>query len=225
MSRLLWSPSETVATDTQIAEFAARLRDREGFDWQVIITILGSIRSITGKPSGHISGTGRASSAARAIPFWLILKNDRRAFFPAGSLNYAENMLADDDDTPAIIAHAEGQPRRQLSRRELAAQVKSLAGWLSARGVVAGDRVAAYTPNTPEAIITMLAAASIGAVFSSCSSDFGLGGVKDRFGQIAPKILMAADGYLYNGKPIERMSIIRDLLADLPSVRADLPAS
>ena len=223
MSRLLWSPSETAATDTQIAEFAARLRDREGFDWQgdyhrlwqhsidhreVFWSHLWDWHGIIGSKGDTILADPDKMTGGQ--------------FFPAGSLNYAENMLADADDTPAIIAHAEGQPRRQLSRRELAAQVKSLAGWLRDRGVVAGDRVAAYTPNTPEAIITMLAAASIGAIFSSCSSDFGLGGVKDRFGQIAPKILMAADGYLYNGKPIDRMPIIRDLLADLPSVEAVL---
>ena len=223
MSRLLWSPSETAATDTQIAEFAARLRDREGFDWQgdyhrlwqhsidhreVFWSHLWDWHGIIGSKGDTILADPDKMTGGQ--------------FFPAGSLNYAENMLADADDTPAIIAHAEGQPRRQLLRRELAAQVKSLAGWLRDRGVVAGDRVAAYTPNTPEAIITMLAAASIGAIFSSCSSDFGLGGVKDRFGQIAPKILMAADGYLYNGKPIDRMPIIRDLLADLPSVEAVL---
>ena len=223
MSRLLWSPSETAATDTQIAEFAARLRDREGFDWQGDYHRLWQY-SIDNREAfwSHLWDwqgiIGSKGDTILADPE----KMTGGQFFPAGSLNYAENMLADADDTPAIIAHAEGQPRRQLSRRELAAQVKSLAGWLSARGVVAGDRVAAYTPNTPEAIITMLAAASVGAVFSSCSSDFGLGGVKDRFGQIAPKILMAADGYLYNGKPIDRMSIIRDLLADLPSVEAVL---
>ena len=223
MSRLLWSPSETAATDTQIAEFAARLRDREGFDWQ------GDYHRLWQQSIDHREAfwshlwdwhgiIGSKGDTILADPD----KMTGGQFFPAGSLNYAENMLADADDTPAIIAHAEGQPRRQLSRRELAAQVKSLAGWLRDRGVVAGDRVAAYTPNTPEAIITMLAAASIGAIFSSCSSDFGLGGVKDRFGQIAPKILMAADGYLYNGKPIDRMPIIRDLLADLPSVEAVL---
>ena len=223
MSRLLWSPSETAATDTQIAEFAARLRDREGFDWQGDYHRLWQ-HSIDHREAfwSHLWDwhgiIGSKGDTILADPD----KMTGGQFFPAGSLNYAENMLADADDTPAIIAHAEGQPRRQLSRRELAAQVKSLAGWLRDRGVVAGDRVAAYTPNTPEAIITMLAAASIGAIFSSCSSDFGLGGVKDRFGQIAPKILMAADGYLYNGKPIDRMPIIRDLLADLPSVEAVL---
>ena len=223
MSRLLWSPSETAATDTQIAEFAARLRDREGFDWQGDYHRLWQ-HSIDHREAfwSHLWDwhgiIGSKGDTILADPD----KMTGGQFFPAGSLNYAENMLADADDTPAIIAHAEGQPRRQLLRRELAAQVKSLAGWLRDRGVVAGDRVAAYTPNTPEAIITMLAAASIGAIFSSCSSDFGLGGVKDRFGQIAPKILMAADGYLYNGKPIDRMPIIRDLLADLPSVEAVL---
>ena len=167
MSRLLWSPSETAATDTQIAEFAARLRDREGFDWQgdyhrlwqhsidhreVFWSHLWDWHGIIGSKGDTILADPDKMTGGQ--------------FFPAGSLNYAENMLADADDTPAIIAHAEGQPRRQLLRRELAAQVKSLAGWLRDRGVVAGDRVAAYTPNTPEAIITMLAAASIGAIFS-----------------------------------------------------------
>ena len=143
-------------------------------------------------------------------------------FFPEGSLNYAENMLRDADDGVAIIAHREDGERRELTRRELRQQVMALAGWLKAQGVEPGDRVAAYTPNIPEAIVTMLAAAAVGAVFSSCSSDFGFGGVTDRFGQIEPVVLMAADGYSYNGKRQERIPVITELAAAMPSVRAVL---
>ena len=143
-------------------------------------------------------------------------------FFPQGTLNYAENMLRDADDSIAVIAHREDGEGRELTRRELHRQVTALAGWLKAQGVEPGDRVAAYTPNIPEAIVTMLAAAAVGAVFSSCSSDFGPGGVTDRFGQIEPVVLMAADGYSYNGKRQERMPVIAELVAALPSVRAVL---
>ena len=116
-------------------------------------------------------------------------------FFPAARLDYAENLLRRDDRAPALIFAGENGARRELSFAELRAQVGALAAWLRGVGVRAGDRVAGILPNCPEAIVAMLAATSLGAVWSSCSPDFGVRGVLDRFGQIEPKILFAADGY------------------------------
>ncbi|NBU24515.1 MAG: acetoacetate--CoA ligase, partial [Gammaproteobacteria bacterium] len=125
-------------------------------------------------------------------------------WFPGARLNYAENLLHLHDDGPAIIAwderaHAEPARRRSLTRRRLEAEVGRIAAGLRAAGVVPGDRVAGFLPNIPEAVVAMLAAASLGATWSSCSPDFGIAGVLDRFGQIAPKALITADGYFYAG--------------------------
>ena len=139
-------------------------------------------------------------------------------FFPDAQINFAENLLADADDRLAISAHGEDGRITRLTRAELKQQVLALAGWLKGHGVTPGDRVAAYTPNCVEAVITMLATASLGAVFSSCSPDFGLQGVCDRFGQIEPKILIGCDGYHYAGKTIDRMDVLTALADKLPTV-------
>jgi len=139
-------------------------------------------------------------------------------FFPDAQINFAENLLADADDRLAISAHGEDGRITRLTRAELKQQVLTLAGWLRGHGVTPGDRVAAYTPNCVEAVITMLATASLGAVFSSCSPDFGLQGVCDRFGQIEPKILIGCDGYHYAGKTIDRMDVLTALADKLPTV-------
>ena len=139
-------------------------------------------------------------------------------FFPDAQINFAENLLADADDRLAISAHGEDGRITRLTRAELKQQVLTLAGWLRGHGVTPGDRVAAYTPNCIEAVITMLATASLGAVFSSCSPDFGLQGVCDRFGQIEPKILIGCDGYHYAGKTIDRMDVLTALADKLPTV-------
>ena len=139
-------------------------------------------------------------------------------FFPDAQINFAENLLANADDRLAISAHGEDGRITRLTRAELKQQVLALAGWLQGHGVTSGDRVAAYAPNCVEAIITMLATASLGAVFSSCSPDFGLRGVCDRFGQIEPKILIGCDGYHYAGKTIDRMDVLTALADKLPTV-------
>jgi acetoacetyl-CoA synthetase len=223
MSSLLWSPDADRMQSSAVADFAAYLvkngeADWQGdfhqlwqwsvqnperfwdhfWDWQDLIGEKGDV--ILAHPDQMTGGQ----------------------FYPQGKLNYAENLLKDADDQLAIIAWREDGERRELSRLQLYQQVMAMAGWLTAQGVAKGDRVAAYTPNIPEAIIMLLASATIGAVFSSCSTDFGLNGVIDRFGQIAPKILMVVDGYHYNGKAIDRTDINQQLRANLPSVEAVL---
>ena len=142
-------------------------------------------------------------------------------FFPQSSVSYAENALAEragaGDD--AIVAFTEAGDRRSVTWQELRAEVAALAAAFVADGVQAGDRVAAYMPNVTETIVTFLAANAIGATFTSTSSDFGVAGVVDRFGQTAPTVLVAADGYRYGGKEFDCLPRIAEAVAQLPSVR------
>ena len=142
-------------------------------------------------------------------------------WFPEARLNFAENLLQRRDDTEAIVFRSENGIQTCLTREELFRLTACCAAALRDAGVVAGDRVVAYLPNIPETVVIMLAAASIGAVFSSCSPDFGVQGVIDRFGQIEPKILFVTDGYWYNGKPIttsEKNSEVASLLSSVEKV-------
>ena len=139
-------------------------------------------------------------------------------FFPNARLNYAEHLLRVADNSLAIEEFREDGFSNALTRNELQNKVLKMAGWMKSKGVKKGDRVCAYMPNCSETIITMLATSALGAIFSSCSSDFGLEGVIDRFEQIEPKILIAANGYLYNGKLIDRSGQIKTISEQLPSL-------
>ena len=139
-------------------------------------------------------------------------------WFPEAKLNFAENLLRERDASLAISFWGEDRVQRQLSRRQLYDLVSRLAQALAAAGVKKGDRVAGYLPNLPESVAAMLATASLGAIWSSCSPDFGVQGVLDRFGQIEPKVLFCADGYLYGGKEFGQREKNAEILANLPSV-------
>ena len=139
-------------------------------------------------------------------------------WFPDARLNYAENLLQRGDDESAIVFRGENQVRGHVSFRELKHEVSRLAQALRAAGIRPGDRVAGYMPNLPGTVIAMLAASSLGAVWSSCSPDFGVQGVVDRFGQIGPRILFAADGYFYNRHTIDNLPRLREIMAQLPTV-------
>jgi acetoacetyl-CoA synthetase len=139
-------------------------------------------------------------------------------WFPGARLNYAENLLRLDGDEDALVFRGENRLASRVSFRELRHEVSRLAQALRAAGIRPGDRVAGYLPNLPGTVIAMLAASSLGAVWSSCSPDFGVQGVVDRFGQIAPRILFAADGYFYNGKTLDNLPRLREIMAQLPSV-------
>jgi len=139
-------------------------------------------------------------------------------WFPEGRLNFADNLLRARDDGDALVFWGEDKVRRRLSRRALYELVSRMAQALAAAGVKKGDRVAGYLPNLPESIAATLAAASLGAIWSSCSPDFGVHGVLDRFGQIEPKVLFCADRYLYGGKEFSTLDKVAGILARLPSV-------
>jgi len=139
-------------------------------------------------------------------------------WFSGARLNFAENLLRYQDDHPALIFKGESRDATRLTYAKLYDEVARTAESLKKMGVSPGDRVAGFMPNMPQTIIAMLAATSLGATWSSCSPDFGIKGVMDRFGQIAPKVLFTADGYLFKGRAVDSLERIRDIAAQLPSL-------
>ena len=141
-------------------------------------------------------------------------------WFPDARLNFAENLLGEPGEQPALVFRGEDGTRRSLSYADLHDRVARLAAALEAAGIGPGDRVAGFLPNLPETVIAMLAATSRGAVWSSCSPDFGINGVLDRFGQIQPRLLVTADGYHYGGKWIDSIAPVARVVAQLDSIEA-----
>lgn len=139
-------------------------------------------------------------------------------FFPEGKINFAENLLRRRDDHPALIFRNEKAEERVTSFKDLYDQVSRWVQAFKSMGVGEGDRIAGYMPNMPETIVAMLAAASLGAIWSSASPDFGVQGVLDRFGQTEPKVMVAVDGYYYNGKVIDCLDKIKEAGPQLPSL-------
>lgn len=140
-------------------------------------------------------------------------------WFPGAELNYAEHVFRmESPDRPALLFAAEFQPLKAISWNDLRRQVASVAASLRELGVIRGDRVVAYLPNIPEAVIALLACASLGAIYSSCSPDFGARGVVERFRQIEPRVLIAVDGYRYGGKALDRRAVVVELGQALPTL-------
>jgi acetoacetyl-CoA synthetase len=155
---------------------------------------------------------------------WMSVLNDGHKmpgarWFSGAKLNFAENLLKHSkSESYALVAHDEQGNRRTLTYKELYLEVAQLASAFRQQGVEAGDRVVGFMPNVPETVVAMLAAASIGAIWSSCSPDFGIQGVMDRFGQIAPKVLIVTDGYFYGGKTLDSLAKVSDICERLPSL-------
>ena len=143
----------------------------------------------------------------------------KNRFFPDAKLNYAENLLKKNDDTPAIIFRSENGFRKEISWKHLNFNVSKISNWMLSNGIKSGDTVAAYLPNIPETVIAYLATSSIGAIWSSCSPDFGSNGVIDRFSQINPKILFIGDKYFYNGKKISILDRLSSIIKKIPSIK------
>ena len=160
---------------------------------------------LAGEKGGRVLARGGAMPEAR--------------FFPEGRISYAENVLRHTGEREAVVARAEDGSRRAWSRDRLRAEVAAFAAAFRGAGVRPGDRVAGSLPDIPEAIAALLGANAIGAVWASCSPDFGAAGILDRFGQIAPKLLLAADGYRYGGKIFRNAQRIREVMAGLPDCR------
>ena len=139
-------------------------------------------------------------------------------WFPGARLNFAENLLRFRDDQVALVFRGEDQVHRSLTYAELYDEVARVAHSLRSMGVTVGDRVVGFMPNIPESIIAMLAATSIGAAWSSCSPDFGIKGVLDRFGQIKPKVLFTANGYFFKAKKLDCLERVTNILNQIDSV-------
>ncbi|GJL61504.1 MAG: acetoacetyl-CoA synthetase [Nitrospirales bacterium] len=140
-------------------------------------------------------------------------------WFSGAELNYAENLLTASSEKTAILSKVEGQALRSLTYGELTVQVKQFASSLLRNGVQPGDRVAGYLSNIPETIIAMLGTTAIGAIWTSCSPDFGPQGVKDRFGQVNPQVLVCVAGYVYNGKSYSVIETLNAIIPDIPSLQ------
>ena len=140
-------------------------------------------------------------------------------FFPSGKLNYSENMLKKNNNDSAIVFWSEDKIKKKVSWFDLRNQVSAVANFLKKKGIKSGDRIAVYLPNMPETIIVMLAASSIGAIFSSASPDFGVDGLIDRFGQIEPKIFVTTDGYFFNGQEINITEKVKQVVELIPSIK------
>jgi acetoacetyl-CoA synthetase len=216
----LWTPSPERRAQANLTAFAALVADRHGVRYDNYPDIYAwSVRepeqfwSALWDFCGVISETkgGRVLVDGHRMP--------GAQWFPDARLSYAENMLRRRDDAPAMIFRGENKVRRNLSFADVYDTVSCLAQALLAEGVKPGDRVAAIVSNMPEAIIGMLAANSIGAIWSSCSPDFGVQGVLDRFGQIEPVVLLSVDGYWYGGKRLEVLPRLAEIVKSLPSVR------
>ncbi len=214
----IWIPSAERVSAAQLTKFHAFARDRgaPGGDysslWQWSVDEPAAFWSAVFDFAGVIADRG---------PGPVLRDGDRMpgaTWFEGTRLNFAENLLRGTGNGPAVIARDERGRRREMSWDQLRAEVARVADGLRAAGVVAGDRVAGFMPNLPEAIVAMLATTSLGATWSSCSPDFGIRGVIDRFGQIAPKVLFTADGYSYGGKTLDSIERLAGILAGLPSV-------
>jgi len=219
--QLLWSPSAQRAQDTHLEKFRLRVNNahqlslqhfndlhawsvqhREAF-WSELWDYADIISSQRGDV---VLENGDAMPGAK--------------WFSQARLNYAENLLRSRDNTTALQFKGESGPEISITHAQLYNNVSAVAARLRAMGIVAGDRVAAFMPNIPETIVAMLATTSIGAVWSSCSPDFGINGVRDRFGQIEPKVLFTADGYRYAGKEHDSLDIVSELAQDLTALQA-----
>ncbi len=211
----LWTPTAERVVAANLTRFATSAGHRgASFDemhqwsidepdefWQAIWDFTG----VVGYPGDTVLERGES------------MRFDR--YFPGASLNIVDTFLRFRGDDEAIVAIDERRIRRAISRDELRERVAATAAALKSDGVGVGDRVVAWMPNVPETVIVMLAAASIGAVFSSTSPDFGVTGVIDRFGQIEPSVLVACDGYLYGGKRFEVVDRLAEIVRALPTLR------
>ncbi len=219
MNELMWKPSEERIQATNMYDFTGYINKRynkqftlydELWQWSV-----GNISSLWEALWDYLD-------IIHSEPYTNVLvdgdKMPGAKWFTGARLNFAENLLRYRDARPAIIAKGETTDRIEITYAQLYDSVARLAKSMREMGIRSGDRVVGYMPNIPETIIAMLSAATIGAAWSSCSPDFGIGGVLDRFGQIDPKVIFTANGYSYNNKPFDSLDQISGILGKLPSI-------
>ncbi|MFW6094078.1 MAG: acetoacetate--CoA ligase [Pseudomonadota bacterium] len=219
MSRPLWRPDPELVRRCQLTRFAERAGAHAGRD----LTRYADLHDWSiGDPAAFwravwdFTGVVASRTAATAVVDYHRFPGAR--WFPGAELNFAENLLRFRDGHPALVSILETGERRSLSYATLYRQTAAVAARLRALGVAPGDRVAGWLPNVPETVIAMLATTSIGAVWSSCSPDFGVTGALDRFGQIEPRVLFACDGYFYGGKRLDTTDRMQQVADAVPSI-------
>ncbi len=219
MSKLLWQPSEERIKTTNIYQFMNLVNKKfnQNFTeysslWEWSVDKLEDFWSI----AWDFLDIKASKSFDRAIDD--PAKMPGAKFFVNSRLNFAENLLRFRNDRPALIFRGEDSVRKSLTYNDLFDETAKVAASLKKLGVKKGDRVVGFVPNMPESIIAMLAATSLGAIWSSCSPDFGIKGVLDRFGQTRPKVLFTADGYFFKGKPLDSIQRIAGIVKELPSI-------
>ena len=219
MTQPLWTPSPERIARSNLTRFMAAVNRQHGlaldgydalYDW-----------SIADIPA-FWEAVWRFVGIEHSAPYTSVLEDPRMpgaTWFKGARLNFAENLLRYRDDRPALVAVKEsGEVAAHLTYAELFVQVARLAGFLRQHGVTVGDRVAGYLPNCVETVVAMLATASLGAIWSSCSPDFGFQSVLERFGQIEPKVLVAADGYRYHGRSYDTLPRVAEVARGIESV-------
>ena len=216
----LWQPSPERIARSQLTQFSsflnARFPDAEVSDYQALHQW--SITATEDFWHSIWDYCDVISSQSSEVVVTDLDQMPGASWFPDARLNFAENLLRRRGDSTAIVSLLENGARSEVSFDGLYAQVAALSAALKARGVVAGDRVAGFMPNISETVVAMLATSSLGAVWTSCSPDFGFQGVMDRFGQVRPKILFATDGYYYNGKAHSSLEKVRQIAQEIDSL-------
>jgi acetoacetyl-CoA synthetase len=219
MGRLLWKPPEQRIKKTNMYRFMQTVNQNFGEDFQEYSALYDW--SVDHIPEFWASMWEFADIKA-SRPYNEVIddvtKMPGAKWFSGAELNFAENLLRFRDDHVALIFKGEDQPARRMTYGELYDAVARLAASLKEMGIQPGDRVVGFMPNMPETIIAMLAATSLGATWSSCSPDFGIKGVLDRFGQIKPRVLFTANGYSFKGRKFDSLERISNILKQLPSI-------
>jgi acetoacetyl-CoA synthetase len=229
----IWTPSPDRVRDANLTHFLARIRARRPAGADEVWDVPSLYRWSVAHPEAFWPEVWRATEVIAderpgADPWDRVVIGLERMgppdpvlgprWFPGARLNFAENLLRFDDDRDALVVWNELGPQRRVSHRQLRREVAAAAAALAELGVGVGDRVAGFLPNLPETVIAMLATASLGAIWSSCSPDFGANGVLDRFGQIRPKLLICADGYRYAGKALDSLRRVAEVQRALPGI-------
>jgi acetoacetyl-CoA synthetase len=217
--KILWTPGPDLVKRSQVNQYMQFVNEYSGKKFTTYDELWHwSVEN----PSAFWGTYWHYSGLAYSEDFHEVVDDPKKMpgakWFSGARLNFAENLLQRRDDHPAIIFRGEDGLTRTFSFRELYQETHRVAEGLKKLGVGKGDRVAAFMPNIPETVIAMLAAASLGAIWSSTSPDFGIKGVLDRFSQIGPKVIFSVDGYLYNGKHFDSQEKLRGILGQLPTI-------
>ncbi len=222
----LWSPPQGTANRSRMAQFMAEINAEFGTNLQSFADLHGfSVRETEAFWSKAWDFLGVIGEKGDAPILRLGKRFEDAKFFEGARLNYAENLLRKNDDNTALIFWGEDKVKKTMTWAQLHAAVSQAQQFLRAQGVREGDRVAALMPNKPEAVVGLLAASSLGAIWSSASPDFGAQGVLDRFGQIEPKVLIACDGYYYRSKTLPIGDKVAEIIEKIPSIEFALIVS